>query len=301
VLGQGPEDLAFSLVIDTEAAQDSPVGTYRINLGGLGSAAYAIHFVPGTYTVTPAPLVITADTATKVAGDPLPALTATYSGFVLGDTQASLSAQARLATDATASSPEGIYAIRVESAASPNYAITSVDGILTVTPAPALPQTPEPPETPLPVDPPQQPAPLPLQAAPLPQLPAPQPSETTQPPEQHQLPDQLPAPAPDQPQPTVPPVSHLTANEAAISSLYRDLLNRDPRPEELRVWSRALIGRITIRRMTAMIARSREYASLFADHVAHIPRPAVALVNARRAWVQSRISIGTARWMVRRP
>ena len=58
----------------------------------------------GSFTVTTAPLTITANNQTKVYGAALPTLTASYSGFVNGDTSASLTTQPTLTTTATASS-----------------------------------------------------------------------------------------------------------------------------------------------------------------------------------------------------
>ena len=58
----------------------------------------------GTLTVTPAALTITANNQTKVYGAALPTLTASYSGFVNGDTSASLTTQPTLTTTATAAS-----------------------------------------------------------------------------------------------------------------------------------------------------------------------------------------------------
>ena len=57
-----------------------------------------------TQTVNQAPLTITASNQTKVYGAALPTLTASYSGFVNGDTSASLTTQPTLTTTATASS-----------------------------------------------------------------------------------------------------------------------------------------------------------------------------------------------------
>ena len=65
---------------------------------------YSISYVAGTLTVTPAALTITADNQTKVYGAALPTLTASYSGFVNGDTPASLTTQPTLSTTATAAS-----------------------------------------------------------------------------------------------------------------------------------------------------------------------------------------------------
>ncbi len=135
VLGQGLSDLAGSAVETSAASATSHVGTYAITPGGLASANYAITFVGGTLTVTPAPLTITADPATKVYGASLPPLTASYAGLVGFDTPASLAAAPKLATTAGPRSHVGTYAITAAGAASADYAITYVAGILTVTPA----------------------------------------------------------------------------------------------------------------------------------------------------------------------
>jgi hypothetical protein len=88
-----------------------------------------------TLTINPAPLTITASNQSMVYGGPFPTLTpALYSGFVNGDTIASLTTPGTLTTTATASSPVGNY-INIESgASSPNYTITNVNGVFTITP-----------------------------------------------------------------------------------------------------------------------------------------------------------------------
>ena len=90
-----------------------------------------------TQTVTPAMLTITADNQTKVYGAALPTLTASYTGFVNGDTSASFTTQPTLSTTATAHSDPG-QPIRSPPAA-PSIATTrsaTSAGSLTVTTAP---------------------------------------------------------------------------------------------------------------------------------------------------------------------
>jgi len=58
-----------------------------------------------TLVVNPAPLTVTADNQSKAYGANNPALTVSYSGFVNGDTQNSLTTQATATTAATAASP----------------------------------------------------------------------------------------------------------------------------------------------------------------------------------------------------
>jgi subtilisin-like proprotein convertase family protein len=132
---------------DTEAVLDTPVslattatpasaaGSYPISASEAADGDYSVTFVAGTLTVTPAPLVITADSATKVYGAALPAFSAGYSGFVNGDGPGCLSPAVTFTTPASASSPAGLYQVTPGSAANPNYAITFESGNLTISPA----------------------------------------------------------------------------------------------------------------------------------------------------------------------
>ena len=77
---------------------------YTITASGAVDSDYSISYVGGTLTVTAAGLTITANNQTKVYGAALPTLTASYSGFVNGDTSANLTTQPTLTTTATAGS-----------------------------------------------------------------------------------------------------------------------------------------------------------------------------------------------------
>ena len=71
------------------------VGAYAITQGTLAlSSNYALTYVGANLTVNPASLTITANNATKAAGQVNPTFTASYSGFVNGDTSASLTTAA---------------------------------------------------------------------------------------------------------------------------------------------------------------------------------------------------------------
>ena len=72
---------------------------------------------------------------TSTTGLAMPTLTASYSGFVNGDTAASLTTPAILTTTATSSSPVGVYPISIGGASSKDYTITYVPGTLTITKA----------------------------------------------------------------------------------------------------------------------------------------------------------------------
>ena len=99
---------------------------------------YSISYVAGNLIVTPAALTITANNQTKVYGAALPTLTASYSGFVNGDTSASLTTQPTLTTTATASShvAGSPYSITASGAVDSDYSISYVAGNLIVTAAP---------------------------------------------------------------------------------------------------------------------------------------------------------------------
>lgn len=133
VNGDTPASLDAPVSLSTFASPGSPVGNYAIIPGGATDANYTITFVNGTLTVTRAALIITAQNKTKVYGSTNPALTASYSEFVNGDTAASLDAAVTLATVATTSSGVGSYPITAAGASDANYTVTHVNGTLTVT------------------------------------------------------------------------------------------------------------------------------------------------------------------------
>jgi len=136
VNGDAAASLTKLPTVTTVATAASHVGTYAITAAGAEATDYAISYVPGTLTVTPAPLTIAALNQTKVYGSALPSLTVSYSGWVNGDSPASLTKLAAATTTATAASHVGTYAITASGAESADYAISYVSGTLTVTVAP---------------------------------------------------------------------------------------------------------------------------------------------------------------------
>ena len=82
----------------------------------------------GTLTVNPVALIITANNQTKAYGTALPSLTASYSGFVNGDSSTSLTTQPTLSTTATAASHVGTYTITA-SGVDADYSISYVAGV----------------------------------------------------------------------------------------------------------------------------------------------------------------------------
>ena len=134
LVGRDTVATALTGSLATTATSKSSVGDYPITQGTLTAVNgdYTITFTGSTLSVTPAPLTITANDVSTVYGAPLPALTASYSGFVNNDTAASLTTPPSLTTPATATSPVGTYPISVSGASSSDYTITYVPGTITI-------------------------------------------------------------------------------------------------------------------------------------------------------------------------
>jgi uncharacterized protein YjbI with pentapeptide repeats len=109
------------------------VGTCTVTASQPGNASWAAATpVMQTLTMTPAPLTISAVSVSRTYGATIPVLVPTYSGFVAGDTAASLTTAPTCTTDATASSPVGTYSVTCSGAIDPNYSFTYVSGTLTI-------------------------------------------------------------------------------------------------------------------------------------------------------------------------
>jgi type VI protein secretion system component Hcp len=87
---------------------------------------------PVVFTITPAPLTITANNQSKITGEANPPFTVGYSGFVAGQGPGVLGGSLTFSTTATTASPPGIYTITPAGLTSGNYAISFVSGTLIV-------------------------------------------------------------------------------------------------------------------------------------------------------------------------
>ncbi|MFN7339693.1 MAG: MBG domain-containing protein, partial [Opitutia bacterium] len=130
-------------VLATTATQSSGVGAYTVTVDvtGLSADNYTFTGANGTLNITKAPLTVAADPKTREYGLSNPTLTATLTGFVLGQTLATsgVTGSASLSTTALATSGIGDYPITVAvgTLASANYSFTTfTDSILTITRAP---------------------------------------------------------------------------------------------------------------------------------------------------------------------
>jgi subtilisin-like proprotein convertase family protein len=135
VNGDTNTSLTTPATLGTIATSASPVANYPITVSGATASNYIITPVNGTLAITPAPLTITAVSTNKVYGANLPTFTATYNGFVNGDTNTSLTTPVTLTTSATAASQIGSYGITPTGATASNYTITEVNGTLSITAA----------------------------------------------------------------------------------------------------------------------------------------------------------------------
>jgi len=137
--------LSAQPICSTTAISSSPPTTYPSSCSGAADSNYTISYVAGAVTVNPAPLKITASSATMNQGATVPAITPIYSGFKNGESASSLSVQPVCSTTATSSSAPTppTYPTSCSGAADPNYAISYVPGAVTVNdPPPPTPPTP---------------------------------------------------------------------------------------------------------------------------------------------------------------
>ncbi|MEE1943784.1 MBG domain-containing protein [Pedobacter sp. KR3-3] len=109
------------------------VGTYAISQNNLSlSGNYTLNYTGANLSIAKKALVITADNKTKFYNQANPVLTASYSGFVGTENASVLTSPVSLATTATLSSPAGTYPITASGAVAQNYAISYMQGALTV-------------------------------------------------------------------------------------------------------------------------------------------------------------------------
>ncbi|SNS85152.1 filamentous hemagglutinin family N-terminal domain-containing protein, partial [Noviherbaspirillum humi] len=128
--------LTGTLNLATSATAASNAGTYAIIPSGQSSGDYSISYVPGTLSITPAPLTVSAENTSRQYGLSNPAFSASYSGFKNSDSASSLGGTLAFSTAATAASNVGGYSVTPSGYSSSNYSISYAPGTLSVTPAP---------------------------------------------------------------------------------------------------------------------------------------------------------------------
>jgi hypothetical protein len=123
------------VTLATATGSAATVGTYAITASGGTAANYTITDVPGTFTVIPASLTVTADNQSKVYGGTDPSLTYTPSGTLYYGDSYSVIGGVTLSTTTGSAATVGTYAITASGGTAANYTITDDPGTLTVTPA----------------------------------------------------------------------------------------------------------------------------------------------------------------------
>jgi len=124
-----------ALFSNKDVANNILVTGSGLALSGADAGNYSvITSATTTADITPAPLSITANSATRVYGNANPAFSATYSGLQGGENPTALAGALVLATPAIPASNVGNYAIIPSGQSSSNYTISYVDGNLGITP-----------------------------------------------------------------------------------------------------------------------------------------------------------------------
>ena len=142
------ENLTLTWSIDNDAVASVSgnilsivgAGTATVTATQAGDDDYMPFSREYTVTVNKAMLTITANDCSKREDEDNPELTVSYNGFKYDDDATALTTLPTVATTATKDSPVGTYPITVSGAASDNYAITYVNGTLTIEEKPAPPQ-----------------------------------------------------------------------------------------------------------------------------------------------------------------
>ena len=136
----GDSEVGFSVPasISTIVDNSSKVGKYDIVASGAVSDKYEISYIPGTLTITKAPLSISAGNYTKKQGDAMPVFKASYVGFKNGEDESVLTKQPVFSCEANEASAPAEYSVTISGADAENYDISYEQGHLTVVEADAV-------------------------------------------------------------------------------------------------------------------------------------------------------------------
>ena len=110
------------------------VGDYAISATRVSAQNYSIKTYLGTLSITPASLSVTANNQTVTYGSSISSIAVSYSGFVNGDTDSSLTAAPTVGIS-DGNDHVGTHTLIAANAIDPNYDITYSSGTLTVNPA----------------------------------------------------------------------------------------------------------------------------------------------------------------------
>lgn len=136
VNGDGAGAVSGVPVFKTSASSSSPAGAYPIvgSVGTLSAANYTFQVAGGTATVNKAVLTVAANPASMTYGDSVPTLTYKVTGYVNGDGMSKVSGTPVLGTNASATSPVGVYTVTpaLGTLLADNYTFAMTPGVITV-------------------------------------------------------------------------------------------------------------------------------------------------------------------------
>src|SRR6185503_15959944 len=121
------------------AGTGKAVNVSGLSLSGADAGNYTLTQPSATASIAKAGLTVTADDKSRAAGQPNPTLTASYSGFVGGETLATSGVTGSPALSTTSTNVAGTYPITagLGTLSAANYSFSFLNGVLTVTPASA--------------------------------------------------------------------------------------------------------------------------------------------------------------------
>jgi len=122
--------------ISTTATEKSNAGDYTITPVGAASSNYEITNASGILTIKQRPLIVTANSISRLYGENNPEFTVDYDGFVNNETKQVLDVEPTVTTSANILSSVGSYDLRVSGGRAKNYALTYQLGRLTINPRP---------------------------------------------------------------------------------------------------------------------------------------------------------------------
>ena len=130
--GESSSVLTASPTISSQATVSSPVGEYAITASGGAAQNYEFtEYVPGTLTITKAPLTITADNVSRLYFEDAE-YTFRSKGWKNNEDASVLTAQPTIQCAAGKTSPVGVYDIVPSGAEAQNYNISYQNGSLTI-------------------------------------------------------------------------------------------------------------------------------------------------------------------------
>lgn len=130
--------LAKKAACTCDATLTSPVGEYTVYCSGAEAQNYVFVYETSTLTIKPARLRVKADNVTRYYGEPNPAFSFVWTGFMNDEDESVIDEMPVATVDADETSDAGVYTVTTSGGSALNYTINCSNSILTIE---ALPQT----------------------------------------------------------------------------------------------------------------------------------------------------------------